>query len=419
VQVQGQEASRDKWNAFENYKINSHYPLEVTKICQIPSAGSGWKAGLKQFLYSDPSCNWIGPSLPGSFGTVESPFVGLLKLNDTSVGFGHFVPEPAGLDDVVARGLREILYNIKPDLSLVNSIIELRDFRSFGRTVARVQKNMDVVGKQLSKLPNFGRELFPKNGKLRTLISLVGAVSDVFLQMQFNILPLDSDLKSIQETIRTVRRRVNRLLSEDEVIKVHHFNMDFSDYYRDSRDETPSYSVSTAANGLIPTYQRWYARQYRDVKYTSRKVHVQVKYSKTFTEWQRQNALLLGYLDALGVVLDPSIAWNATRWTFVIDWLVGVSNYLSQFSIPNLNPVTVIHNSLWSLKVVRNTTVHSRYHLGAGSPTTTGPVRVCTHIEEAYKRSPSIRRTLETLQTSSLNLKEFTLASALAASRLK
>jgi hypothetical protein len=41
-------------------------------------------------------------------------------------------------------------------------------------------------------------------------------------------------------------------------------------------------------------------------------------------------------LDILGVRGDISIIWNAIPFTFIVDWFVGVQNFLESFAVDNL-----------------------------------------------------------------------------------
>jgi len=51
-----------------------------------------------------------------------------------------FIPEPAALNDLIALSQQKMLPEIKPELSLLNSIYELKDFKSIGPQIASIKK---------------------------------------------------------------------------------------------------------------------------------------------------------------------------------------------------------------------------------------------------------------------------------------
>jgi hypothetical protein len=157
----------------------------------------------------------------------------------------------------------------------------------------------------------------------------------------------------------------------------------------------------------------------RQVRYQRSRFHAQVLYTKYFSDYQKQNAIVLGLLDRLGATFNPAILWNAAPWTFVIDWVVGVSQWLDQFKISNLEPVTVVHKFLWSTDIKRtislttqNRGMYDKYDKG-------NPRLTVFATESAYKRSTQGLNTVASLSGSGINSKEFVLAGALAASRYR
>lgn len=64
---------------------------------------------------------------------------------------------------------------------------------------------------------------------------------------------------------------------------------------------------------------------------------------------------MLGLLDALGVNSNPAILWNAVKYTFILDWVLGVGRYLDQFKRPLMEPLVNIHGALWSVSWNRRT----------------------------------------------------------------
>lgn len=141
-----------------------------------------------------------------------------------------------------------------------------------------------------------------------------------------------------------------------------------------------------------------------------------VEYSYTLSTYQRENALLHGFLDALGVNFDPRIIWNAIPWSFAVDWVLGVNQWLRQFRTRLIEPQTVIYRFLWSIDIRRSVLCYfktgtSAYYVGHGEQ----PMYLLT--ERAYKRVPCQPDIYSSLTRSGINSHEFLLAASLAVTR--
>jgi hypothetical protein len=149
----------------------------------------------------------------------------------------------------------------------------------------------------------------------------------------------------------------------------------------------------------------------RRVTYDVRKFHATMVYSYTLPTIMGPYRELLGLLDGLGINLNPAIIWNAIPWSFVVDWFIGISRWLNQFQVRNIEPVVQIHGFCYSLhaKRVVQTTVSSTAYAG----------QVMAISEEAYERNVGLDQAAITsaFRTSGLNPKEFSLSAALALSR--
>jgi len=73
-------------------------------------------------------------------------------------------------------------------------------------------------------------------------------------------------------------------------------------------------------------------------------------YSYTMPGASGSMRTIQGYLDALGVKLDPSIIWNAIPFSFIVDWVLDVGKFLKSFSIDNLDIRTEILSFTTSVK---------------------------------------------------------------------
>jgi hypothetical protein len=85
-----------------------------------------------------------------------------------------------------------------------------------------------------------------------------------------------------------------------------------------------------------------------------------MRYSYTLPKMDSEHELVLAYLDTLGVRLDPSIVWNAVRFSFIVDWVVDVSSFLAKMARDNYPIHTTVHDFCHSLKWHKECTVHAR-----------------------------------------------------------
>lgn len=292
-------------------------------------------------------------------------------------------------------------------MSLVNSLIELKDFRSLPRTISKM--------KEL---------IFPKRKRHLTLYSVFGALADSYLQSQFNILPLLDDIAKLAKSVRTFRSEVSKLLQFEKRRLRRHYYFDVGAPYIASFETKPRFytylaerlCVTSVTNNPEVVGIDGKTELSRDVRYDLAKFHAELEFTYYFTNYQREHAFGLGLLDKFGVNLNPTIIWNAIPWSFLVDWTLGVSRYLDQFERGNLEPVTVIHRYLWSWRVKRRIKVSSQNNLEVPW---LSPVRQDTVWieEESYKRVPCTPNIYQALEASGISAKEFSLASALVFSR--
>jgi hypothetical protein len=297
---------------------------------------------------------------------------------------------------------------IKSELSSINSLIELKDFRSLPHTQARLRNF-------ITSLPKGWR-----NAKKQTLRELFRTGSDGYLQLSFNFLPLASDIADLFKAIQRTKARVNELIAGQGSFRRRHYRrlLVSDDTSVESKDYFTAGWVSNYPTSVKSEATRYV---YTDVN----TFHAEIEYNYNFTQYQVEHAQLLGLLDALGVNLNPAIIWNAIKFSFIIDWLINVSKWLNDRRVLNMEPVINIHNYLWSVTrrrrilVYRNLRRNSVYHdIGANETVLEpgGPLPVVT--ESAYRRQVELP-TSSLITTSGLSLKEFSLGAALVLVRGK
>jgi hypothetical protein len=128
------------------------------------------------------------------------------------------------------------------------------------------------------------------------------------------------------------------------------------------------------------------------------------------------------FLDVLGVAVgNPAVLWNAIPFTFIVDWIVNVSSYLDRLRVDNIDFKTEILDFCHSAKLERTISfqlaLENWHEQGVTIPL--GFVTTDRCVKTVYERKLGIPNYLTAIQTSGLNPREFSLAGALLATRLK
>jgi hypothetical protein len=314
-----------------------------------------------------------------------------------------FVPAPVNLDDLIASALRDVLPIIKPKLSIINSIIELKDFKSLPSTLKNL-RGFDFGSlsplQWLKKV--HGRSISRHNLRI---------ASDVYLQWKFNVSPLISDVMAIRSSLQTVAKRINDLVTRSGRTQLSHWTKAYREY--DDVDDT--YEHNYGGYPIPPNYGHWVER--RRVLSLPSVFHLQVRYNYNYTNYQVEFAQLNGLLDLLGINFNPRTVWNAIPWTFVIDWVAGVGQWLNQFRKGAMEPKINIQHCLWSMKRQRNISISRTF---GGSDISwlqySRDIPCLNYVETAYRRSLAVP-TVAAITTSGLNSSEFSLGAALILAR--
>lgn len=343
------------------------------------------------------------PEPCSTFGSWDAPVKGLPVLGDVDAG-SVSVGLPASNSALISQAISAMVPGIRPaeNVSLVNSIYELKDF-------AHLHKSLATVNGALKKCVAFSH-IIPQSlvgdfrpsavmqaGK-KTLKQLLKASADSYLQAEFNFLPLLSDIAAVKQAVSDSREQLRQLVKRANTPQKRHFRRflvtEYPDKYESLACTGPSWLVEASGNFE------------RIVRYSVREFNMYLSYDYKLGIGDADNSL--GALaDRLGVNLNPRIIWNGLKWSFVIDWLFSVNRWLDNWSRRNIEPVMNITGSCASVHIARSI---------ATIETTSVTVPVLVIEEEAYKRYP-VRSLYQPLIESGLSPKEFSLASALAITR--
>jgi hypothetical protein len=400
---------RAVWTNFEHYKWS---------MAGIGSSGyllpyvSAWpNTGDRYWLARFPTYfGWTQHS--GSGGFMPSS---LLYVPD---GGPHIVPGPPNLVDLKRRALKSIMPGVRDEMSVLNSLYELKDFKGMLKSAVRNAKELKRLTWHLP--PHYWaeqtlqalmrgwrayiRDLKKKTrGQLATHIA--GAAAENFLQWKFAIQPLISDIRAARRAVSSLEKKVNRLLSNEGKARVGHWSTGFKEASDASHDN--SFNLGPPLN--YPISVSAYLR--RDACEVESSFHCEVRYNYNLTNYQREHARMLSLLDAFGLGFNPSIIWNAVKFTFLVDWIIDVSHFLDQFSVGNMDPKINVLGALWSVRKERVIT-WSKEHA------TDLPIQYTQRLSMPAIRETAYRRQLfnvgiDSLYESGLSSSEFTLGAAL------
>jgi hypothetical protein len=413
------KGSRRQWNSFEHYKCSRKSPTVALLMpvlmrtydlephrCQAKFGH--WRYGVGGFSAAGGG---IEP-----FGEPGLPISGLTGLYSKRAD-GGFVPPPADLDKLNTLAMKTMLPAIKSELSLINSLFELKDFKTLPRSLKSIVDTLNTlkVGTISLNLHRIGA--YTK----ATLRQLLRGGSDAYLQQQFNILPLLSDIAGIQSALSKSEKAINDLVARSGRVQVRHFAYNYNELKDTPEEKSASYYMYPVGGPYgVPAAFLQYTAGYctRNVSNHPSVFHAQIEYNYNYTQYQLAHAQVLGLLDSFGVNLNPAIIWNAIPWSFVIDWVISVSKWLDQFKVQNMEPKINIRRYLWSIK--RERYVFTRKHflttLGSGAPVQHSTGVLPLTIETSYRRHVGMPST-SLIQSSGLSLREVSLGAALVLSR--
>jgi hypothetical protein len=364
------------------------------------------------------------------FGPLGRHLNGVPKLYEVQPN-GDFISHPADMTSLIERSLKNMLPGIKSELSLVNSFVELKDFG----TIPGILKKLRAFGSGLfsprpkmrrrdrTRFQDQIRRSFSRDLGLTFSEGLRGA-ANAYLQTQFNIGPLLQDISSIYTALTRTTSRINEMVARQGTPQRRHYTFKWWPVNLTPDDKSVDYFLTRGASDYYPpsgltggyNYLPIGLRMYRQCQLRKPVVfHAEIEYNYNFTRYQVEHAQLLGHLDALGVNLNPAIIWNAIPYSFIVDWILGVSRWLDSRKKLNLQPAINITQYLYSTKVERTTKLwfHS-YQVGNSAQV---PIRYLPELyETAYRRDVGIPE-IGLLRANGLSSVEVSLGAALVITR--
>jgi len=410
--------SSSEWKSFEHYRIKRlprQTPLR-TFLTAYYDHGSLWKCEVDEELigmqgWTNNSCFSSAPT--SMFGEPGFPIQGLPLFYQKRPLDNGFVPAPENLEDLESRAMSSMMPGIKAGLSSINTLIELKDFKSLPKTVSHLGDFID----NLSKIPyvNIATSLV-RQSKL-TMKQLFRGTASGYLEAKFNVLSFLSDLSALQKVLIAHQHKTVELVARLGQVQVRHFSVDLNEF------PLTSSLTSDIVRVLAPCGQEQYIASVFQGRRTSNskpsRFHVEVSYNYSLSDFQVANAQLLGLLDSLGVYMNPRIIWNAIPFSFLVDWVVNVGKFLEGISRRNLEPKVNILHYCWSIKRERTIFVDKTITDTDNTQPEFGNVQVvpCRSVSEtAYRRQVGWPSS-SLLSTSGLSATEVSLGAALLITR--
>jgi hypothetical protein len=379
------------WNSFN---FVQHYKRTVDLV-DAPADFYSRESGVKWRNYGTPILRFWNDGVPfnlnivpySAFGPADIPILGLPPLWE-GPDRGVFKSD----NGLWTQACIKMLPGIRPASSLINSIYELKDVKTIPHTLSAIHSALDHLNSLLKGNPKVLFNSAVARGG-RTLKSILNAGADVYLQGNFNVAPLLQDISNVILTVDRVKNKLNKLVAQSGRPQTTHWGCNLGGFSNSDQqihihgrpsDEDADVSIR------------------RVVSYQAARFQATIEYSYEMPDQSYKDLLVHGILDYNGLTVSPQVIWNGIKWSFIIDWLVGVGPWLSQFTGRQLEIVTHVVRSGWSVKVIRNVDISSQPF---------GRVGACR--EESYFRTPAKPPLIGSLGVSGLNPKEFSLGAAL------
>ena len=240
--------------------------------------------------------------------------------------------------DTVAIG--HMLPSLSDSFSLINFLIELKDFRRIIRAF-QTRKNRlgEVIGLSDGRSSTIRKSL--KKAPLQSL-------SNSYLQYSFAWRPFVSDIMSMWNKLGNTERELQEIWRRAGKPQTRHYSRILDGYDTDWSAESGTSTIKSTSDNSYRNHRLKRSDQWR---YSKVPVYrATCRYTYKVPGALDSAAKLRGWADAFGVRLDPSIIWNAIPFSFLVDWVVDVGGFLRQYSTDNLGLHFSIEDFCSSLK---------------------------------------------------------------------
>jgi len=388
------------WKPFQHYK--GWYDTTPTNITRLKLRFAAWTP-VYRFVHVD-SIAADEMFLPLWFNATTGPVEGLEVWFDEDSDTGDYIALPEGLDELVSQSLSRLIPRIQTQVQLLNTLLELKDIVLLKRTINRIR--------------TLGHEVTRK-GLVGTLRDVARSAADVFLSYKFGIEPLIGDIQGIHKALVDSLGRLRRMMQLDGIPQVRRYRRDLRE------DKGTGYSTHSVAQGALEFEPElaYFGQNsidlrvhvsavdlYRSVSLIKDEFCAQLRFVARWTELQHRYAEQLGLIDALGLSWNPKHIWDAIPFSFIVDWVAKVGDFLDNYRKGALDPVLDVIDYSWSISREREIKLDAK----VDGRVVSYPV----FRESVYRRQP-LEPDKHALVMSSLSSNEVRLASALVIAQRK
>jgi hypothetical protein len=282
------------------------------------------------------------------------------------------------------------------------------------------------------KLPRLAKQAHQAYLKVRWLVSdvakhrslsiynlevLIKSLSESKLVYEYVLKTTYDDLQTLSSAVRKARNELKRL--QKGASRIHHrAHTTTLREYKESQEQF--HSTPWQWPQSYPAYNGD-RKLHRKISYPNARFTTHVWFSYELPDMSPRLAEAAAILDMLGVNLNPRIAWDALKYSFCVDWLIRVGEFLNQFKLPWVKPVVKVYRCWTVLHLEKRTEVllekTGGYHT-YDPLTAIPPTVIATGSCELFVRKPSTYG-FQTLKTSGLSKHEIVMAASLFGARLK
>jgi hypothetical protein len=317
-------------------------------------------------------------------------------------------------DSLSATALQSMLPSFHTQNSLVNFLLELKDFKSVVKYMrGNIQKKLSAIENALRKLKQ------PDN--IRRSNKPLDKLARAYLSYSFGWKPLYNDLVSFVRTVSGFEARYRELVQRANAPQQSYWGTWVAGtaagenlfYNNGTGDPPPSWVGPTRCRCRVRVIQE----ATNGIRY-----HATIRYRYAIPpELSSAGGKAKAFLDTLGVAANPAVIWNAIPFSFLIDYLVDIGNYLERLRVDNIPFKTEIldfcHSARIERRVVMEVALENEHYLTGKIPFAFLPTDMCKVV--MYERKLGLPNYLTAMQTSGLNYREFSLVGALAVARRK
>lgn len=251
-----------------------------------------------------------------------------------------FDDDALDIDEELVRAYDIIRPAITSNMSLLVTLAELKDFKSlFSEPIAFTNKFVRLVGRKRAANLTFAQILTDPD-----LLKFVAkTVAQGHLYTEFGLKQTIRDVTSLYSTMLSLDRTVREILSL-------------------TGENTRHYSLPVKTveeerfENLFQDYNWIIARQWKSV--FTRKFVVTMKYTtelvdafgQSISPYDPELVKLGAAMDKLGLNMNPAILWDIVPFSFVVDYFVGIGDWLERFKRSNLNLTFSVKDSCYSVK---------------------------------------------------------------------